>query len=140
MTFADLLPVRFGFLDRSARPGQTARKHRAIDEVERQRILRAGADLLIKGLRLQLEEQAGKHADAIARIDARHAETVRGLEQQVADLERRLRVACQANAAADQTQEIDPEIVRRICVQPLYEAPFATTDPGRIRPSWARTQ
>lgn len=136
MTLGELLPIRLGMLARTPRT-----RHRAIDEVDRQKALRVGADLRIKALGVQLEDQEAAHAETVARIDARHAETVAGLEQQIADLERRLAIACQANAAADQTQEIDPEVVARICGRPvpLFEAPFATTDPGRVAPSWART-
>jgi hypothetical protein len=138
MTLAGLLPVRLGVLTRTPRT-----RHRAIDEVERQKALRVGADLRIKALGVQLDDQAREHADTVARIDARHAETVAGLERQVADLEHRLGIACQASAAADQTQEIDPEVVKRMTAQrvpvPLHQAPFETTDPGCVRPSWART-
>jgi hypothetical protein len=66
----DRLPTR--------RP-RPASKHRAIDKVERLEILLAGANLLIGGLRVQLDDQAREHANTVARIDARHAETVRGL-------------------------------------------------------------
>lgn len=136
MTLPGLLPVRLGVFTRTPRT-----RHRAIDEVERQKALRVGADLRIKALVVQLSDAEARHADTVARIDARHAETVAGLERQVADLERRLAIACQASAAADQTQEIDPEAVKRLTAQPvpLYRAPFASTDPGRVRPSWART-
>lgn len=135
MTIADLLPVRLSVLRSTPRT-----RHRAIDEVDRQIALRVGADLLIKALRQQLDDQAQEHAETVQRIDERHAETVAGLEQRVADLEHRLDIACQANAAADETQEINPEVVKRLCITPvpLHQAPFATTDPGRVRPSWAR--
>lgn len=136
MTFAHLMPVRLGMLARTPRT-----RHRAVDEVDRQKALRVGADLRIKALVVQLEDAEARHAETVARIDERHAEVVAGLERQVADLERRLDIACQATAAADQTQEIDPDVVARICGRPipLHEAPFATTDPGRVSPSWART-
>jgi hypothetical protein len=105
VTLTDYLP-RLSPFDRSARKPKRTR-HRAVDEVARQKALRTGADLLIKGLHLQLNEQAAKHAEVIARIDARHGEIVRGLEQQIADLERRLDVSTFAEAAAAKTQEID---------------------------------
>ena len=57
---------------------------------------------------------------------------VKDLEGQLADAERRLDVRGLAEAAAAQTQEIP--IVR---VMPLHEAPFATTNPSRVTPSWA---
>lgn len=133
MSFADLLPARIGRLDRTLRP---ARKHRKPDEIERQKMLRAGADLLIKGLRLQLEDQAREHAEVIARIDARHAEIVEGLERQIAELERRLNIASQAESAAATTQEIPIEEIQRHLVMPLHESPLA--NPAHV-PAWART-
>lgn len=114
MTLADLMPARIGFLARPSRPGRAARKHRAVDEVDRQLILRAGADLLIKGLRLQLDEQEARHAEVIARIDERYAEVVRGLENQITELQRRLQVGVLAEAAATKTQEIDVTAVRTL--------------------------
>lgn len=131
MSFADLLPARIGRLDRTLRP---ARKHRAPDEIERQKMLRAGAELLIKGLRLQLEDQERQHAEVIARIDARHAEIVEGLERQVAELERRLQIGVLAESAAATTQEIPIEEIRRHCVMPLHESPLA--NPAHV-PAWA---
>ncbi|MFR9796576.1 hypothetical protein ACL02U_11830 [Streptomyces sp. MS06] len=126
MTLTEYLP-RLGALDR--RP-KLARKHRAADEIERQRVLRAGAELLIKGLQQQLADQAADHAATVSRIDARHAATVRELERQVAELQRRLRVGALAEAAAARTQELP--IVR---VMPLPQAAAAgllkpVTDPG----------
>ncbi|MFJ9740879.1 hypothetical protein [Streptomyces sp. NPDC101166] len=102
MSLADLLPVRFGLADRAARHPQ----HRAIDKVERLEVLLAGAKALIKGLGVQLDEQARAHEETVARIDARHAETVRGLEEQVAELQRRLNVRVLAEHVIAQTQEI----------------------------------
>jgi hypothetical protein len=132
VSLTDYLP-RLSPFDRTARKPKRTR-HRAVDEVARQKALRTGADLLIKGLHLQLNEQAAKHAEVIARIDARHGEIVRGLEQQLAELKWRLGIACQASAAADQTQEIPAEVVRQLCVQPvpLHQAPFASTSPGQV--------
>lgn len=136
MTLPGLLPVRLGILDRPAR----RTRHRAVDEVGRLKFLLFGANLCIRGMRVQLDDQEREQAETVARIDARHAETVAGLERQVADLEHRLAIACQASAAADQTQEIDPEVVKRLTApMPLHQAPFATTDPGHVRPAWART-
>ncbi len=96
MSLIDRLPTR--------RPRQ-APQHRAIDKVERLEALLAGARMLIKGLRLQLDDQAREHADAVARIDARNAETVRGLEQQIASLERRLNIGVRAEHVVTKTQE-----------------------------------
>jgi hypothetical protein len=127
MSFADLLPVRLGLFDR--RVPRT--RHRAIDEVDRQLALRAGADLLIKALHLQLDDQAREHADTVARIDARHAETVRGLEQQIADLQRRLDVGVKAEHVIAATQEIDVRSLRdRFTdgpVRSLHHSPQAGT-------------
>jgi hypothetical protein len=108
MSFADLLPVRLGLLDWRA----PRTRHRAIDEVDRQLALRAGADLLIKALHLQLDDQAREHAETVARIDARHAETVRGLEQQIAELQHRLDVGVKAEHVIAKTQEIDVRPLR----------------------------
>ena len=47
------------------------------------------------------------HAETVARIDARHAEIVAEMQQQINDLERRLEVGVLAEAAASKTQEID---------------------------------
>ncbi|MGW0584465.1 hypothetical protein ACWD25_53210 [Streptomyces sp. NPDC002920] len=133
MSLTGLMPRR--------RP-KSAPKHRVDDKVERMEILLAGARALIKGMHLQLVDQAAEHEETVRRIDERHAEVVTGLEAELADARHRLGIACQASAAADQTQEIDTETVRRIFAQPvpLHQAPFATTDPGhvRVRPSWAR--
>ena len=103
VSLIDRLPTR--------RP-RTAPRHRAIDKVERLEVLLDGARMLIKGLRIQLEDQAAEHADAIARIDKRHAETVRGLEQQIAGLEHRLSVGVLAEHVVAKTQEIDVRSLR----------------------------
>ncbi|MFG3660290.1 hypothetical protein [Streptomyces sp. NPDC047706] len=126
MTLATLLmPIRVGFLDR--RP---VGRHRALDEVARQHALRAGADLLIKALRQQLDDQEITHADVVTRIDERHAEVVAELQRQIAELKRRLDISAKAQAAADQTQPI-PVLPAAVRVMPLGQAPFATADPGR---------
>jgi len=128
VTLTSILP-RLGLLDRPARKPRHP-QHRAVDEIDRQRTLRAGADLLIKGLRLQLEEQEAQHAEVVARIDERHAATVRELEDRLADLQRRLDVRTWAEAAAAKTQEI-PVITR---VLPLNDA----ADAGLLGPVTAR--
>ena len=102
MTLTTYLP-RLGLLDRVTRKP----KHRASDEVERLRHRLAGADLLLAGYRVQLDDKDREHAETIARIDERHAETVRGLEQQVRDLQWRLDIACKAETAVAKTQELD---------------------------------
>ncbi|MEV7034544.1 hypothetical protein AB0N99_30485 [Streptomyces sp. NPDC093272] len=137
MSIVAYLP-RLGLFDRTVRRARHP-QHRAVDEVERQKILRVGADFLIKGLQLQLEEQAAEHHKVIARIDARHAEVVEGLEAQIAELERRISIGVLAESVVTETQELSVEEIHRHCVKPLYEAPFATVNPGRVTPSWART-
>lgn len=142
MSLVSLLPVRFSLFDRPARVARKPRhpQHRAIDEVGRQKTLRAGADLLIKGLRLQLDEQAAKHAEVIARIDERHGETVRGLEEQIAELQRRLNIGVLAESVVTRTQELSLEEIRKHCttpVMPLHQAADAgllgpVTNPGAV--------
>jgi hypothetical protein len=117
VTLTDLLPVRLGWRERPVR------KHRAADEVDLLRHRLDGARLLIKGLQVQLNDKDREHEETVARIDERHGEVVRGLEDQIADLERRLQIRTFAEAAAAQTQPI-PVISR---VMPLHEAPFAAT-------------
>jgi hypothetical protein len=125
VSITDLLPVRLGFLDRSARRP----KHRASDEVERLQRKLAGAELLMGGYRIQLEDLHNEHAETIARIDERHGEIVRGLEEQIAGLERRLNTRVLAEHVIAQTQEI-PVITP---VVPLHRSPQAKT-----APSWAK--
>lgn len=136
MTIANLLPVR---ISRRERP---TGKHRDADAVDLLQCKLLGAQLLIKGLRLQLDDKDQEHEAAVARIDERHAEVVRGLEDEVAELRRRLDIACLAETAVTRTQEISLDEIRRHCVKPvpLHQAPFATTNPGRVRPSWARDE
>jgi predicted nuclease with TOPRIM domain len=55
-------------------------------------------------------------------------EVIRLRDREIADLKRRRAVRVLAEAAAAETQPI-PVVTR---VMPLHEAPFATTDPGRI--------
>ncbi len=128
MSLTDMLPIRLGFLDRTPRRP----KHSAPAEVERLRGLLDGAHKLIAGLQLQLLDLEMQRDEVIARIDERHGEIVRGLENQIADLERRLDVRVLAESVVTKTQELSLEEIRKHCVIPLHEAPFATTDPGRI--------
>ncbi|GHH87918.1 hypothetical protein [Streptomyces capitiformicae] len=127
-----LLPIRLGLLDRPPR------KHRAVDEVERQKGMRAGADRLIQALRLQLEDQDLAHAEVIARIDARHAEVVDGMQRQIDDLRRRLDIACKAETAVTKTQELSVDEIRQHCIKPvpLHLSPMARRDPAHV-PAWA---
>lgn len=123
MSIASLLPIRLGFLDRPVRRP----KHSAPLEVDRLRNKLAGAELLMAGYRIQLDDLHREHAEVIARIDERHGEIVRGLEAQLADLERRLDVRVLAESVVTRTQEI-PVITP---VMPLHQSPLAVTDPGR---------
>ncbi|MFJ5973571.1 hypothetical protein [Streptomyces sp. NPDC093060] len=59
---------------------------------------------------------------------------IQHLEGQLKDAKRRLDIRTWAEAAAAQTQEM--AVVTRVL--PLHEAPFAATNPGRVRPSWAK--
>jgi chromosome segregation ATPase len=59
---------------------------------------------------------------------------IQHLQSELADAERRLDVRTWAEAAAAKTVEMPV-----IEVVPLYAAPFATTNPGRVRPAWAKT-
>ena len=141
MSITTYLP-RLGLLERAHRKPRHP-QHRAVDEIERQKTLRAGADLLIKGLRLQLAEKEAEHAEVVARIDARHAEVVRGLEQQVADLERRLDVGVLAESAAAKTQEIDVRSLQeRFADGPvlaLHSSPQARRGASHV-PGWVKDQ
>ena len=128
MSLTDMLPIRLGFLDRTPRRP----KHSAPAEVDRLRGLLDGAHQLIAGLQMRLADLEMEHAEVVARIDDRHGEIVRGLENQIADLERRLDVRVLAESVVTKTQELSLEEIRKHCVIPLHEAPFATTDPGRI--------
>lgn len=89
--------------------------------------LRQEAEVAAAQMRMQRDE----HAATIQRIDELHAEAVEGLEAN-----RRLGIACQANAAADQTQEIDVSSLRAATpVMTLHEAYDGgllgpVTDPG----------
>ncbi|MFK4869032.1 hypothetical protein ACI3K4_27840 [Streptomyces sp. CSMPJR101] len=58
---------------------------------------------------------------------------IRLRDRRISDLNRKIDVGVKAEHVIAQTQEI-PVITPVI---PLHEAPFATTDPGRVRPSWA---
>lgn len=112
--------------------GKPTGKRREDDAIDLLQCKLIGARLLIKGLRLQLDDQDRAHAATVRRIDERHGEVVRGLEQQIAEMQRKLDVACKAETAVAITQPI-PVITP---VMPLHEAPFATTNPGRVPCSW----
>ncbi|MER5584056.1 hypothetical protein ABT090_20790 [Streptomyces asoensis] len=152
MSLIDRLPTR--------RP-RPVRKHRADDriavlEAELHALRKVETKLLkslaaadeffteqhanVTALEQELAQEKRGRATAEAEVETRDR-WIKDLKRELDDVQHRLDVACQATAAADQTQEIDPDAVARICGRPvpLYEAPFATVDPGRVRPSWART-
>lgn len=93
--------------------------------------LRQEAEVAAAQMRMQRDE----HAEAIARIDERHGETVRELEAQIAELKRRLDVGVLAESVVTTTQELSLEQIRQHCVMPLQQAPFATTGPGWAPPA-----
>jgi hypothetical protein len=133
MTLTDLMPIRITLR------GRPTGKHREDDSVDLLQCKLIGAQLLIKGLRLQLDDKDREHEATVSRIDERHAEVAAGLESELAELRRRLDIACRAETAVTRTQEISLDEIRRPCTRPipLHESPFATTDPGWVPPSWA---
>lgn len=133
MSLTSLLPIRISLRDK---PTGKRREDDGIDLLQCKLI---GAQLLIKGLRLQLDDKDREHEATIRRIDERHAETVRGLERELKEHRERLSIACKANAAADQTQEIDPELVQRMCAKPvpLHQSPMARRNPDHV-PGWVK--
>jgi hypothetical protein len=127
---ASLLPIRINLREKPVG------KHREDDAVDLLHCKLTGARLLIKGLRLQLDDKDREHEAAIRRIDDRHAEVVRGLEAQLADANRRLDIACKAETAVTQTQEMPVEEIRRHCTPvPLHQSPQARR-PEHV-PAWA---
>jgi hypothetical protein len=125
-------------------------KHSAPAEVERLRGLLDGAHALIKGQGLQLDDKDRKIADVeterdqaieryeIAEKERDQAEAINRLrDQQIANLARRLDIACQANAAADMTQEIDTRDLRNNYGRGVLTLQQAhgigpVRDPGRV--------
>lgn len=135
MSLTSLLPIRISLRDKPTG------KRREDDGVDLLQCKLAGAQLLIKGLRLQLDDKDREHEETVRRIDDRYTETIRGLEGIIAGLQHRLGIACKANAAADQTQEIDPEEVRRNCIKPvpLHQSPMARREPDHV-PGWVKDE
>lgn len=132
MTLTTLLPIRFSLRDKPTG------KRREDDTVDLLQCKVIGAQLLIKGLRLQLDDKDREHAETVRRIDERNAETVRGLKQEIADLKRRLEVRVLAEAAAAKTQELDVHAIRdnyaaRVRTLPQAHCIGPVLDPGRIR-------
>ncbi|MEU5477522.1 hypothetical protein [Streptomyces mirabilis] len=85
--------------------------------------------------RLRAELVAEQGARAVAEKDAEtRGRWIKDLETRLADAERRLDVRKLAESAVAITQPI-PVITP---VMPLHQAPFATTNPGRVPPSWVK--
>jgi hypothetical protein len=78
MTLGELLPVRLGHFGRTPRS-----RHRAVDEVDRQKALRVGADLLVRTQRVQLNDLERK----LAATGSRQAEAEELVVQQQADID-----------------------------------------------------
>jgi hypothetical protein len=108
MTLGELLPVRLGLLTRTPRT-----RHRAIDEVDRQKALRVGADLRIKALGVQLDDAEAVRAWTAAQLAEAEEIVVKqqadvddltaerdGLAEELAALKRRFapQLAAEANA------------------------------------------
>lgn len=91
-------------------------------------------DVVTTNAALEQERERRKLAETeLAQAEA----AVELRDQTIADLERRLAVGALAESAATRTQELSIDEIRRHCVMPLHQAPFATTDPAHV-PGWAR--
>lgn len=138
MSIATYLP-RISLFDRALRKP----KHRASDEVERLRLKKTWDDLRIKALTVQLDDLHREHAEVIARIDERHGEIVRGLEAQIARLERQLEIGVLAEAVVTETQELDVRALQERFadgpVRALNQTPMARRQPNHV-PGWVKDQ
>ena len=128
------------------RTDRPARKHRAIDRLatcerelaELQQRLDSADELVarqylrlaeMEGEKGELRQQLAQEREARAGIEKdRDAQErwIQLLQEQLAEVKRRLEVRSQAEAAVTLTQPM-PAITRVI---PLHEAPFATADPA----------
>ncbi|MEU8642323.1 hypothetical protein AB0C91_10435 [Streptomyces sp. NPDC048674] len=84
--------------------------------------------------------QAEQERRAVAEKELQQAEeAIRLRDRRIAELERKISVGVNAEHVIAETQELSADEIRRHCVKPmpLHQAPFATTNPGRVRPSWA---
>ncbi|WP_109000831.1 hypothetical protein [Streptomyces rishiriensis] len=151
MTLGELLPVRLGHFARTPRT-----RHRAIDEVDRQKGLRAGADILIMGLRVQLDDAEAVRAWTAAQLAEAEELVVKlqadvddltaerdCLDEEVAALKARFaaQLAAEANAhriavpcGYRDTSALEDQATRPIDVKTLWDALGIqpVTDPGRI--------
>jgi hypothetical protein len=151
MTLGELLPVRLGHFARAPRT-----RHRAVDEVDRQKALRVGADLLVRTQRVQIDDLERK----LAATGAFRAEAEELVVQQQADiddltaerdalleeaaaLKRRFAAQLAADANAHRvtvppmirdTSALEDQATGPIPVQALWDALGVqpVTDPGRI--------
>jgi hypothetical protein len=151
MTLGELLPVRLGMLARTPRT-----RHRAIDEVDRQKALRVGADLLVRTQRVQLNDLELKLAASGSRQTEMEERIVQQqaaitdltaerdhLAEENAALQRRFaaQLAADANAhritvppAFRDTSAVEDQATSPIPVRTLWDALGVqpVTDPGRI--------
>lgn len=126
-------------------------RHKAIDEVERLRHQLKGAGLLIKGLRLQVEEaeraldQANTRANTLAEADSLRARAEQQMAATAAELTalRQFKANVQSIDVAPGVRDIDPgnEVTQPvpIVVKTLAEAfgqGRTNTSPGHV-PAWA---
>lgn len=133
-------------------PGRKQAKHRGKSGLELKRELAAAEQQIIaltagidqiSAERNAAEDRADRAAFFLAAANEENNRlegVVRRRDQRIADLERRLEDRVKAEHVIAKTQELDGEEIQRHCITPvpLYEAPFATTNPGRIRPTWAK--
>jgi chromosome segregation ATPase len=88
---------------------------------------------------LEQELAAEKQARAVAEADvAVRDRWIADLQRELADTRKRMKVSALAETAATETQEIDPEVVARICGRPvpLHLSPMA--NPANV-PAWTHT-
>ena len=95
-------------------------------------------DLHARGLvRAYLEQERERRTVAENEL-AQAEEAIRLRDREINDLKRKVDIGVKAEHVVAQTQELDPEEVRRACQPvPLHQSPMAVTGPGRIPPSWA---
>lgn len=133
-------------------PGLSRGRHRGKSGLQLQRELDA-AERRIIALTAGIDQISAERNGAEGRADdtamdleaaneeiQRLEKVVDRRDQQIADLKLRLEARVKAEHVVAETQELDGEEIRRHCIRPvpLHEAPFATTNPGRVRPSWAK--
>lgn len=143
-------------------PGRVRGRHRGKSGLQLQREL-ADAERRIASLTAGMDQLAAERNDIAGQLDQAQIalgtageeigqleEAVRLRDQQIEDLKRKVDVGVKAEHVVAQTQEIDPEEVRRICAQsvtginpppavtqvmPLHDSPLAS--PAHV-PAWAK--